>query len=76
MVWVIPVFAKLFSDFGGALPGPTQIVISSSEFMQTYWYVIVFATALLAKLGHEVTAATGRAAPRATTICAGLAPAG
>src|SRR6516165_1690508 len=41
MVWVIPVFAKLFSDFGGALPGPTQIVISASNFMQAYWYVIV-----------------------------------
>jgi type IV pilus assembly protein PilC len=41
MVWVIPVFAKLFSDFGGALPGPTQIVISASSFMQEYWYVIL-----------------------------------
>lgn len=41
MVWVIPIFAKLFSDFGSALPGPTQIVISSSYFMQSYWYVIL-----------------------------------
>jgi type IV pilus assembly protein PilC len=41
MVWVIPVFGKLFSDFGGALPGPTQIVIGASNFMQAYFYVIV-----------------------------------
>jgi len=41
MIWVIPVFGKMFSDFGGALPGPTQFVISSSNFMQSYWYVIL-----------------------------------
>jgi len=42
MVWVIPVFSKLFSDFGGALPGPTQMVIGASNFMKSYWYVILF----------------------------------
>jgi len=36
MVWVIPIFAKMFTDFGGALPGPTQLVIGISEFMQSY----------------------------------------
>jgi len=41
MVWVIPVFGKLFSDFGGALPGPTQIVISASNFMKSYFYMII-----------------------------------
>lgn len=32
MVWVIPVFAKMFSDFGGALPAPTQFVVNASDF--------------------------------------------
>jgi type IV pilus assembly protein PilC len=41
MIWVIPVFAKMFSDFGSALPGPTQMVISASNFMKAYWYVIL-----------------------------------
>lgn len=45
MVWVIPVFSKLFSDFGGALPGPTQVVISASNFMRSNWYVILFIAA-------------------------------
>ncbi len=36
LVKVIPVFEKMFSDFGGALPGPTQVVIALSHFMQTY----------------------------------------
>jgi type IV pilus assembly protein PilC len=36
MIWVIPVFAKMFSDFGGALPAPTQIVINASNFSKHY----------------------------------------
>jgi type IV pilus assembly protein PilC len=35
MVWVIPVFAKMFADFGGALPAPTQFVVSTSNFMKS-----------------------------------------
>jgi type IV pilus assembly protein PilC len=34
MVFVIPVFEKMFADFGGALPGPTQIVVYTSEFIR------------------------------------------
>ncbi|HUK55411.1 MAG TPA: type II secretion system F family protein [Nitrospiria bacterium] len=36
MIWVIPVFAKMFSDFGGTLPAPTQIVINASNFSKHY----------------------------------------
>ncbi len=32
LVWVIPVFQKMFSDFGSALPAPTQFVVDLSEF--------------------------------------------
>jgi len=41
LVWVIPIFAKMFSDFGGSLPGLTQFVIDLSLFMQRY---IIFLT--------------------------------
>src|SRR5690606_14882519 len=34
MVKVIPVFEKMFQDFGGTLPGPTQMVINISNWMQ------------------------------------------
>ena len=37
LVKVIPVFEKMFADFGGALPGPTAIVIKISHFMQAYY---------------------------------------
>jgi len=39
MIWVIPIFAKMFSEMSGGkigLPGPTQIVIDVSNFMQSY----------------------------------------
>jgi len=36
LVKVIPVFEKMFRDFGGELPGPTQMVVNLSHFMQAY----------------------------------------
>jgi type IV pilus assembly protein PilC len=36
LVKVIPVFQQMFDDFGGALPGPTQMVVNVSEFLQSY----------------------------------------
>ena len=43
MVFVIPIFAKMFTDFGGTLPGPTQFVINISEFMQKYIVLMILA---------------------------------
>jgi len=36
LVKVIPVFEKMFKDFGSQLPGPTQTVVNLSHFMQSY----------------------------------------
>jgi len=36
LVKVIPTFEKMFADFGGELPGPTQIVVNLSHFMQEW----------------------------------------
>jgi type IV pilus assembly protein PilC len=41
LVFVIPAFEKMFADFGGALPAPTQIVINISNFVQSYILVII-----------------------------------
>src|SRR5256885_13123366 len=43
MVWVIPIFAKMFTDFGGTLPTPTLLVIGISDFMQQYIVVMIIA---------------------------------
>lgn len=36
LVKVIPVFAGLFNDMGGALPTPTQMVVDLSNWLQAY----------------------------------------
>ncbi len=35
LIFVIPVFSKMFADFGAELPGPTQMVVDMSNFMKT-----------------------------------------
>ncbi len=42
LVKVIPVFEKMFKDFGGELPAPTQMVISLSNWMQ-HWILLILA---------------------------------
>jgi type IV pilus assembly protein PilC len=42
LLFVIPVFEKMFADFGGTLPVPTQIVIDLSRWSTTHWYVFLF----------------------------------
>jgi type IV pilus assembly protein PilC len=54
MIWVIPIFAKMFTDLSGGkvgLPGPTQLVIGVSEFMQHY---IVFMVAALGGVAYGI----------------------
>ncbi len=41
LLFVIPVFAKMFSDFGGELPAPTRIVMGLSNFLRSYWWALV-----------------------------------
>jgi type IV pilus assembly protein PilC len=41
LVFIIPTFAKLYSDFGGELPGPTKIVMALSGFVTTKWWLIL-----------------------------------
>jgi len=41
LVKVIPVFQKMFEDFGGTLPAPTQMVIGLSEWLQANIHFII-----------------------------------
>src|SRR6184192_2312394 len=36
LLFVTPTFEKMFKDFGGALPAPTQFVVDLSKFLQNY----------------------------------------
>lgn len=41
LLFVVPVFQNMFEDMGSALPGPTQFVVDASEFMKSYWWMIL-----------------------------------
>jgi type IV pilus assembly protein PilC len=41
MLFVIPTFAKMFTEFGGQLPGPTLIVLNMSGFMIKWWWALL-----------------------------------
>jgi type IV pilus assembly protein PilC len=43
---VTPVFAKMFSDFGSALPAPTQFVVDMSNWLQSYIIHLLIGIAL------------------------------
>jgi len=40
LLFVIPVFEDMFKDFGADLPAPTQFVVSASEGLQEWWWLI------------------------------------
>jgi len=40
MIFVIPAFKEVFSNFGADLPGPTLFVMAISDFFVEYWYLI------------------------------------
>jgi type IV pilus assembly protein PilC len=42
LLFVVPVFAKTFKDAGAQLPAPTQLLVTLSQFMQQYWWMIIF----------------------------------
>ena len=40
LLFLVPVFVKIFEQLGGELPKLTQIVVSMSEILQHKWYII------------------------------------
>ena len=48
LIWVVPVFEKMFHDFGSALPAPTQMVVNMSNFVKhNIMYMIFVMVALV-----------------------------
>ena len=41
LLFVVPVFAKTFKDAGAQLPAPTQLLVTMSQFMQEYWWLVL-----------------------------------
>ena len=40
MLKIVPAFQKIFTDFGAELPAMTKILISASENVARYWYLL------------------------------------
>ncbi|MFQ5519792.1 MAG: type II secretion system F family protein [Candidatus Methylomirabilia bacterium] len=40
LIFVIPIFAQMFSQLGATLPLPTRIVMGMSDFMTSFWWLV------------------------------------
>jgi type IV pilus assembly protein PilC len=54
LLFVIPVFEKMFADFGGTLPVPTQIVIDVSNWSVNNWYLFIVVPIALVVVGRAI----------------------
>jgi type IV pilus assembly protein PilC len=72
LAFVTPTFEKMFKDFGGAMPAPTQFLIDMSHGLRNYWYlflgiplalVVAFRLFVRSKRGHEIWDSTILKAP-------------
>jgi type IV pilus assembly protein PilC len=44
LMFIIPTFAQMFTDFGGTLPLPTRIVMGLSNFLRMNWWLLLAAS--------------------------------
>jgi len=61
MIFVIPAFKEVFSNFGASLPAPTQLVIDISDFVVAWWWAAflvigggIFALSIMIKRSDHV----------------------
>ncbi len=48
IIWIVPVFASIYADFGAALPGPTQFLMNLSNGLRDNIVYVVAAIVVLA----------------------------
>ena len=61
LIFVIPVFAAMFADFGAKLPAPTQFLIDLSNFLKGWWWAILIGCYVTYRgVGKFVTTPNGR----------------
>ena len=62
LIFVIPVFADMFKDFGAKLPAPTQFLIELSDFLKSYFfYLVALGYGIYWGLGKYIATPKGRA---------------
>ena len=40
LMFIVPIFAKIFTELGGQLPFLTRVVVSASDLLRARWYII------------------------------------
>ena len=40
LMFLVPIFVKIFQDLNGQLPMLTQVVVDASNFLRDYWFII------------------------------------
>jgi type IV pilus assembly protein PilC len=61
LIFVIPVFASMFADFGAKLPAPTQMLIDLSDFLKhNFFYLLIVAYGAYWALGKFIATPRGR----------------
>src|SRR3954451_12133459 len=41
LMFLVPVFVKIFASLGGQLPTLTQYVVRASDFLKAYWFIVL-----------------------------------
>jgi type IV pilus assembly protein PilC len=59
LVYVVPTFSRIYADSGGALPLPTQILISITTVLKRYFPFMIIAGVALASLFRKWVATDG-----------------
>ncbi len=52
MIFIIPVFAQMYADFGGTLPWPTRLVLIASDVIRNY-FLYGIPAAIVALIGFK-----------------------
>jgi type IV pilus assembly protein PilC len=61
LIFVIPVFADMFKDFGSKLPAPTQMLIDLSNFLKhNFFYLLIAVYGIYWALGKFIATPRGR----------------
>jgi type IV pilus assembly protein PilC len=53
-VWVLPKFQGFYTSLGAKLPLPTRMLLGFTDFLGTWWYVIIGTLVALAVLGYAL----------------------
>lgn len=59
MTFVIPRFADIFRDLGGAIPAPTRVLLAVSGWLQHFWWLLGLGGLAVALAGRLVLGTAG-----------------